>query len=79
MREIDLEPHEYGLRGRPRFSILSNPVFTASGILCGIWAGSVIGYCRYMVDGEPLWMVVAVSLFPGALWGLIVLALDRGD
>jgi len=57
-------------------SIVHQPAFGVLGALSGLWAGVVIGYCRFYVEGEDPWAVAVISLLPLAVWGLVALFRD---
>lgn len=79
MPDLDLKPTEYRVKGVRRWlpHPLDGPQFTIWGVACAIWAGCVIGVCRYWIVGEPLWPVVFISMTPAAIWGVLLLLADK--
>lgn len=72
-KQIDLEPHEYRRKG----SVVLGRQWTLWGVLCGIWAGCVIGLHRYWITDDSPWIVALLALGPGAVWGFMLLMADK--
>lgn len=78
-KQIDLKPTEYRRKGLSRWipHPLDGPSFTIWGIVCGVWAGVVIGTSRYFISGDNPWIVAAIALVPGAVWGVRLVLADK--
>jgi hypothetical protein len=87
--ELDLDPHEWRLKGSKRIKpfkkqpeiprgreAYSRPIFTVLAIMAGLWAAVVIIWA-HANPGQNPWMIGPLSMGPGLL--MLALMILRDD
>jgi sterol desaturase/sphingolipid hydroxylase (fatty acid hydroxylase superfamily) len=88
MPDLDLGPKSYRWTNGPRHwrrlakarkvrdgTLAEQWWFRVSGVVSGLWMGSVIGVARYVIEPAPLWPTLFISSTPALIW-LLVLVWD---